>query len=418
MGRPFKELTAYDKANAACIRTGVKLRIGCETIKGLEALAGRVLAEDVVSGMDVPSFRRAAQDGFAVVAKDTFGSSANDPVILKLLPEGSNVVPGACVRIHTGRPMPKGADGIAVRERAEVSSSGSAFVEVRAPTSPGLYISPQGEDMKKGETVLFKGTILTPSRLGVLAAIGRASARVYKKPVIGIIATGNEIIPPSTSGKRCSRKFVTYDVNSYTLRAGVESLGCIAKNYGIVRDDEESILAALRKALLECDAVLTNAGSSVGVVDYTVSVLARAGCKVLFHGVAIRPGKPTALAVSEKKKKLVMCLPGFPASALVSFNMLAVPALNALRGVEEKHEPKPKFTYSGKLTHSIPSTLGTVELVRVTIDAKRGTVTPISLHGSGMITSMSRANGWIIIPPNVEGLKAGDVVEVEMIPAE
>jgi len=416
MGRPFKELTAFDCARGICIRTGRELRIGREKLKGLESLAFRVLSEDVTSKIDVPFFPRASQDGFAVIANDTFGSSANDPVILKLRPDGSSVSPGTCVRIHTGRPIPPGADGIAVREKAEVSADGT-FVEIKAPTIPGLYISPRGEDIKVGARVLERGTILTPSRIGVLAAIGRTSAYVYKKPLVGIIATGNEIITP---GARMEKKeFKTYDVNSYTLRTAVESLGCNARNYGIARDNEKSILSALKKALRECDAVITNAGSSVGDVDYTVSAINRAGCRLLFHGVAIRPGKPTALAVS-KNKKMVMCLPGFPASALAAFNMLAVPAINALRGVDsgvEKKE-KPAFTYSGKLTHSIPSTLGTVELVRVSIDAEHGLVTPIAIHGSGMITSISRADGWIIIPPNVEGLKAGDLVSVEGIPTE
>lgn len=370
---------------------------------------GRVLAEDVISEVDVPPFDRSAVDGYAVRAVDTFGASELKPVNLRILglvdigvASKLNVGKGAAIKIMTGASLPKGSDAVVMVEHTRAKGKNIA---VSAPVTPGKNVSEKGEDVKAGEVVLERGCLLRPQDVGMLASIGKTLVRVSRMPEVAILATGSELRKPS---ERLGRAEVT-DINSYSLAAAVERSGGLSHRLGIVPDGSEELKQALRKAI-SYDMVLASGGSSVGEHDIVPDVIADLG-ELMFHGVAIRPGGPTAFGII--KSKPIFALPGFPVSSLIAFDMLVGPALRQMQGLPaDRGYPK----VWARLARKVSSTLGRADIARVRIRSKEGELLadPIRVTGSSVLSSMTKADGFVIVPEDVEGLDEGKIVEVEL----
>jgi len=370
---------------------------------------GRVLAEDVVSEVDVPPFNRSAVDGYAVRAVDTFRASELKPANLRIL--GSveigvasklHLRKGVAIKIMTGASLPKGSDAVVMVEHTRAKDKNIA---VSAPVTPGKNVSGKGEDVKAGEVVLGRGCLLRPQDVGMLASMGKTRVRVSRRPEVAILATGGELRKP---GERLGRAEVT-DINSYSLAAAAEKFGAISHRLGIVPDESEELKKALRKAI-NYDVVIASGGSSVGEHDIMPDVIAELG-ELMFHGVAIRPGGPTVFGTI--KSKPIFALPGFPVSSLIAFDMLVGPALRQMQGLPaDRGYPKVR----ARLARKVSSTLGRADIVRVRIKSKEeGLVAdPIRVTGSSVLSSMTKADGFVIVPEDVEGFDEGKIVEVEL----
>lgn len=369
----------------------------------------RVLADDVVSEVYVPPFDRSAVDGYAVRAADTFGASDLKPVNLRIM--GSvdigvaskiQMRKGDAVKIMTGASLPKGSDAVVMVEHTRAKGKNIA---VSAPVTPGKNVSEKGEDVKAGEIVLGRGRLLRPQDVGMLASIGKTRVRVSRMPEVTILATGSELRKP---GELLGRAEVA-DINSYSLAAAVENFGGLSHRLGIVPDEPGELKQALRKAI-SCNMVLASGGSSVGEHDIVPDVIAELG-ELFFHGVAIRPGGPTAFGII--KSKPVFALPGFPVSSLIAFDMLVGPALRQMQGLPaDRGYPKVR----ARLARKVSSTLGRADIVRVGIRSKEGELLadPIRVTGSSVLSSMTKADGFVVVPEDVEGFDEGEIVEVEL----
>ncbi len=365
-----------------------------------EAL-GRVLAEDVVSPIDVPPFDRATVDGYAVKAEDTFMASESEPVRLKVIGEvhagdAPAVKPGKgeAVYISTGAPLPEGAD--AVIQFEDVERVGDEIL-VFKPAYPTMGVMKAGVDIGKGRLLLRKGTRLTFKETALLSAVGIAEVPVFRRPRVAVISTGSEIIPPGeklTPGK-------IYDINGRAITDAVRELGGEAVFLGIARDDRESLKALIEKGLECCDIVLLSGGASGGVRDLTSSIIEELG-EVKIHGIAIQPGKPTVIGMVDGKP--VFGLPGYPTSCLTNFTLLVAPLLRRLIGRESEVRKVKK-----RLAHKVFSVKGRRQFLPVRIEGDKAV--PI-LKGSGAVTSFVDADGFIEVPENVEILEAGEEVEV------
>ena len=370
----------------------------------------RVLAQDVVSKVDVPPFDRSAVDGYAVRARDTFGASELKPVKLRLIGSANVgkltkivVRRGETVKIMTGAHVPRDADAVAMVEHTRVRG---LRVEFMIPLTPGKNISARGEDVRAGEVVLRRGQVLRPQEIGMLASTGNVRVLVSKKPRAAILATGGELRRP---GSRVGPGQVV-DANSYSLAAAAEGCGGLPWRVGVVPDDLVSLRRALKKAAAASDLVLISGGASVGECDVVPDAIAELG-KLLFHGVAIRPGAPTAFGVIEGKP--IFSLPGFPVSALVAFDLLVRPALRYMQGLPAERG----FTkVRAKLSRKVSSTLGRAEVTRVKLKEDKGELLaePLRITGSGVLSSMTQADGFVLVPEDVEGLEADSEVEVEI----
>ena len=382
--------------------------LGPESVHFDRAL-GRVLAEEVVSKVDVPPFDRSAVDGYAVRATDTYGASELKPTRLRLV--GSievgekphlKVGKRQAVKIATGTRMPKGADSVVMLEHTEAEGK---WVKASVPLTPGKNVSKRGEDVRAGEVVLEKGKLLRPQEIGMLASTGNLRIKVVRRPSVSILATGEELRPPGASLGRAK----IGDTNSYSLAAAVADCGGIPNRLGIVPDDLGALRAALKKAVKH-DVSIVSGGSSVGERDFAPEAIAGLG-ELLFHGVAIRPGGPTAFgSVGEKP---VFSLAGFPVATLVAFDLLVRPTLRFMQGLPaDRGFPRVR----AKLASKISSTLGRVDAVRVRLREEKDEILaePLRVTGSGILSSMTRADGFILVPENVEGLKEGAPVEVEL----
>ncbi|MFA5868158.1 MAG: gephyrin-like molybdotransferase Glp [Candidatus Bathyarchaeia archaeon] len=362
--------------------------------------AGRVLAEDVVAGFNVPPFNRSSMDGYAVRARDTAGASAK-PVTLRLI--GARhageifdgvVGAGECVEIATGAPVPKGADAVVMVEYTKLAGDG---VEVQREAKPGSNVAPEGEDIKKGEAVVKAGEVLTPGRVGAVAALGFSKVKAYAKPRVAIYSTGNEVVP---QGKPLKPGQV-YDINSYTLSAVVAANGCVPVRRGLVRDDFDAIAAAVKDASTY-DVAVFSGGSSVGVRDLFAGVVEDLG-RVHFHGLRVKPGKPTLFG--EVEGTPVFGMPGYSTSCLNNAYVFLVPALRKVAGLP----PAEERTVKARLSRAIKAEGEREQFYSVRVEG--GEAVPV-FKQSGDITSMAYANGYIIIPIGTQLLEAGDEVNV------
>ena len=371
----------------------------------LQDASGRVLAEDVVADTDVPPFDRAAMDGYAVRAGDTAGATQAAPRVLRCIERiytgswpGHELQPGECAEIATGAPMPAGADAVVMVE--QTSPHGDSGIAVHSPARQLQHVSRRGADVAGGETLVAAGEILTPSRLGACAAAGRVSVHVYARPSVAIVSTGSELRQP---GQPLAPGQI-YDINRFTLSAIVAAHGGIARVFPAVGDDEQALHAVLRPAAGAADLIVFSGGSSVGEKDVVLDAIRREGV-VLFHGIAVKPGKPTAAATMGRA--LILAMPGNPASCLSNGYMLLVPVLRKLARLPA-HEPRAIVL---PLARRIASTADRHQFYTVRIEG--GAVVP-AFKASGDITSMSRADGYIEVPAGVEAVEAGERVEVKL----
>jgi len=371
-----------------------------ERVALLEAV-GRVLAEEVTAAMDVPPFPRAAMDGYAVKAQDTFEAGNFSPAMLDLIEvihaaeiATKEVRPGACIQVATGSPMPAGADAVVIVEDTELDG---AKVKVYKPVYPRQNASPLGEDIKQGSRVLAPGTLLDPSKIGVLAALGYQKAAVYQKPQVAVIPSGNEIVVPGdplSPGK-------IYDINSYTLSALITENGGLPRIFPVMKDTLESVTSTIREAL-SFDLILISGGSSVGERDMMVEAVERMG-EVKFHGIAVKPGKPTLCGIVEGH--LVLGMPGYPTSCLTNGYGMLAPALRKIARLRTRSLASVKAPMARRYT----STIGRHQYLPVRLEG--GEVHPV-FKESGAITSMADAEGYIEIPANVDLVEKGELVDV------
>jgi molybdopterin molybdotransferase len=372
---------------------------------------GRILAEAVHSDIDLPDFPRSIMDGFAVKGASTFGASEGNPAYLVV--KGSvamgqssafTIGTGEAVRISTGGMLPPGADSVVMVEHTEAIDDST--IEVYRSVAPGQNMVTVGEDIKKGEAILPAGHAIRPQEAGLLAALGRQEVNVFKRPVVGIISTGDEVVPVD----RVPGPGQIRDVNTYTLMNQVAELGAVAVPFGIVGDDYDALLAKSNRALEQCDLILVSGGSSVGARDFTLGIIsAMESSSILFHGISISPGKPTILASVQNKQ--FWGLPGHVVSAMVVFSRIVKPFITYISGISENNQNEFKLT--ARLTRNLASAQGRVDFVRVRLVKKSGVswAEPI-LGKSGLISTMVKADGLIEIGMNTEGLDEGTEVEV------
>ncbi|MBS3817621.1 MAG: molybdenum cofactor biosynthesis protein [Candidatus Thermoplasmatota archaeon] len=400
--RPFGQLIPYEEALSTVLKNvhPVKRKESVD----LDDAFQRVLAEDVTSDIFVPPFERAAMDGFAVKAEDTFDAGKFDPVTLEqtgTLHAGDapdeEVGNGECIQIATGAPLPEGADAVVKVEETEKKDGQIAIYD---PVHPGENVSPKGEDIEEGERILDKDMSLTSARIGSLAAIGVQKVKVYEKPKIGVIPTGDEVVPVGDELEPGQ----IYDVNSHTLSSVVRNNGCEPVNKKVVQDSIEGLKKEIENEVEEMDMVLFSGGSSVGDKDILIDALDSMG-EVIFHGVKLKPGKPTLFG--KVKDTLVIGMPGYPTSCLNTAQRLIKPALRKMSRLPKSVER----TTKAKLQKRITSSLGRQQYMTVKLDEDKAM--PVYKQ-SGAITSMSRADGYFEIPENVELVEKGEEINVTL----
>lgn len=408
---PFFEVLTIAEAQARLKANWPQRPMPGEEVAFDEAL-DRVTALPVVAGEDVPAFDRSTVDGFAVRAADTFGASEGLPAFLTIVDDikmgfvGETRLEAAETgRIATGGMLPPGADAVVMAEYTEAVDDD--IVAVTTPVAPGQNIVRQGEDIKSGAQLIPAGHRLRPADIGALAAVGKTSVLVRQRPRVGIISTGDEIIPPETIPSLGQIR----DINSYSLGAAVQKAGAKPVQLGLAEDEFEAVWSKVKAGLVNSDVVILSGGTSVGTQDVAAKVLAELGPPgVLVHGVALRPGKPLLVAVCQGKP--VFGLPGHPVSALVTFDLFLRPAIERLLGLGQA--PKPSLR--ARLTRNLASPSGQEELVRVRlVQTEDGLAAKPVLGKSGLITRLVEAQGTIIVPLEKEGLLAGTEVEVFLL---
>ncbi len=369
----------------------------------LDAAAGRVLAAPVPADTDIPGFDRSVVDGYAVRAADTAGAGDAVPAMLQCsgrIAMGAADSPrpigsGECMYVPTGGMLPAGADAAVMVENTEDAGD---MILIKKPASHGENVLRSDEDFKKGAIVLPAGRRLSPQDIGVLAAAGCVLVTVAKKPVLGIISTGNELVPVTQPPSRGQVR----DANASMLGAFLLGYGCIPKMYGIVKDEREAFESVVARVVAECDVVLLSGGSSKDDRDMTAGTIAGLG-EVLIHGIAIAPGKPTI--IGRIKGKPVFGLPGHPASAYIVLIAIVRPLLDRMLGVD-----KPDIrTVQATLAMNVPSQRGREDYVRVKVE--NGIATPV-FGKSGLLNTLVASDGVICIPAGSEGLEKGSRVEV------
>ena len=376
------------------------------TIPLTEAL-NYVTAEELVANEDLPRFDRSAVDGYAVNAADTTGTSQTKPLLFRMAEkdEIEEAGPRQARQVWTGNPIPKGANAVVMLENTKKHNE---KIEIWTQVAPYDNVSRQGEDLKKGETAVKAGTRLKSYHLGLLAALGYSEIKVVQKPRIAIIATGNELAPAGT--ERNPKQI--YESNRIMLSAMCTELEAEPLDLGIVKDDIDEIAEKIQIGLKIADAVITTGGTSVGGLDLLPDAVNKIGKPgIIVHGVALRPGMPTALAVLEGKP--VMVLSGNPVAAIVGFEVFGRPLISKLQGMN-KEEPRP--TVKATLTRKVAAALGRKTFVRVRVYEKSGELfaEPVSSRGSGAISTMTRGNGFVIVPENREGIAENEIVTVHL----
>ena len=396
----FRERTSVSAAIAILeLRTSP---LGVERV-GIHAAHGRVAAEAVIAGVDVPAFARSAMDGFAVAGESTFGASAQAPVELALIGEtkagrafGGPLRYGQAVRITTGAPIPTGADAIVM---AEVAEANGDTVRVREAVAPGKHVSAVGEDIRRGDLVVAHGRRLRPQDVGVLASIGVAEIMLVRRPRVSIVITGDEVLPAGA----VPRDALIADADGPMLRALAERDGAGAIELRYLPDDRDAMRALF--AAEGGDVLLVSGGSSVGPEDHAPTVLAELG-EVAVHGVALRPASPAGFGFLPSGCP-VFLLPGNPVSCLCGYDFFAGRAIRALGG---RPTAWPYQSIEARLARKISSPIGRLDYARVRL--VDGAVDPLAVGGASILSSTTRADGFVIIPADSEGFAAGAEVKI------
>ncbi len=379
---------------------------------------GKVLAEDIISSTFLPPFTRSTVDGYAVIAEETYGATESVPTLLQNIgkidmgKKSDRVLKkGETIEIYTGGALPKNADAVIMLE--DVDKFDEETVAVNTSLAPGENVIWKGEDICPGDPVFYLGHRLRPQDIGALAGLGITRVKVYNAPKIGIISTGDELVPPEEEPGAGQIR----DINSWALQASLENKHAESIFYGIVADEKAQFQAVVQKAVYQCDMVIISGGSSVGTRDLTAETLDRLGDPgVLFHGVSIKPGKPTIFAMLEGVP--VFGLSGNPVSALVTFDLLVAPGIEILSGRtwEQLKKEQVPVTYA-RLTRNISSKGGREDYIRVKLYKNLDGVLmaePV-LGESGLIFTLTEADGLVCIPQNAEGIMAGEEVGVNLL---
>ncbi|MFB6096154.1 MAG: gephyrin-like molybdotransferase Glp [Haloferacaceae archaeon] len=386
----------------------------------LASADGHAVAEDVTAPEPVPSYDRAAMDGFAVQAQDTFGASDRSPAVLRARegePGETPVAPGEAVRVHTGSQLPEGADAVVMVEHTEEVAD---EVEVFDAVAEGENVGDAGEDVREGQLLFEKGHQLRPSDLGLLKSVGRDRVEVYRAPTVGVVPTGEELVQHDPDPGEI------IETNGLTVSKLAEHWGAVPTYRDVVTDDRDAIRAAIQRDLTR-DVIVTTGGSSVGERDLTPQVVDDLG-EVLVHGVALKPGHPVALGVVRETP--VLMLPGYPVACIVNAVQFLRPVLKRAGHLPEKPFP----TVQARLTRKIKSAPGERTFARVQVDPVDGggggdaaadgdgdgdaaeppyVATPTRVSGSGVLSSVALADGWVVVPEEREGFAEGETVSVQ-----
>lgn len=363
----------------------------------IEDSVDRVLSEEIVANRDVPHYRRAAMDGYAVISRDTLGATPNSPVFLRLK---EKIDPGACIWVHTGSPLPGGTDSVVMVEDTSLKDN---LVEVRAQTYPLKNVGERGEDIREGETVLTEGHQLRPCDIAVIASLGVNKVSVYKQPLVAIIPTGEELVPREIGREPGPGE--TIETNSLMVGLYVKNWGGIPRNTNIVGDSIEEIKEAV-ESNLDADMLIICGGTSVGKRDHVPEMVRSLGT-LLVHGIAVSPGKPTGLGVIGGKP--VICLPGYPVAGLIALYLFARPGLRRMAHIPERPDTRVRAVLGDK----IASRIGYQTFARVKL--RNGTAQPLMTSGAGILSSVAKADGFVIVPENIEGYQEGEEVDVILI---
>lgn len=407
----FRKLVSVEEAKQILAKSYTPKPVGKERVRLSEAY-NRVLATEVTSSFNVPPFDRSTVDGYAVKAEDTFGADEDKPVTLKLIGQVNvgeatkvKVQKGTAVQIVTGAPTPEGADSVVM---VEYTVQKDGRILIHSAVSKGENVMKAGSDIRRGETTLKLGTVLFTHEIGLLAALGMERVEVFKRPRVAIISTGAEVVAPGkplTPGK-------IYDINTHALNAAVIECGCDPINLGIVQDQTDPMETALKKALSTTDIAITSGGVSVGPTDIIPKVLTKLGKPgVIVYGIAMRPGKPTTIAVIDGKP--VFSLPGHPASALLVFHLFVRPVLVRMSGRRLEHPLTVRAVASERL---FPAR-GRRTFVTVTLKRDRAgkiVASPVPVGLSGAITTLAKADGFTEIPEDQQFVDAGATVTVQL----
>ena len=393
--------------------------VGMEQVD-VEAAAGRYLAQSVVSAEDLPAYARSAMDGFAVRAADVFGASESQPAYLELAgdiaidaPHEAPLQPGHCMGITTGGPLPDGADAVVMVEHTDRLG---ATVEIRKPVAPNENVLLRGEDVAAGQPALPAGTLLRPQQVGLLSALGINGVPVHCAVTAAVLSTGDELVTPDKTPKPGQVR----DVNGPAVSAMLAAAGSPVLRLGLVPDNLELLVAALKRGLEQADVVFLSGGSSIGTRDLTVAAIEQLhGAELLAHGVQVSPGKPTILARAPGRcgTGYIFGLPGQVTSAQVVMHCFGLPLLARLAGCPEPFAPARFPSRRAELARNLASKPGREDHVRVALRERPGQpplAQPI-LGKSGLLKTLVRAQGLVTIPANQEGLYQGADVEVRLV---
>ena len=399
----FKQRTRLGPAREQ-LRSAIRPHDRTERLR-LSVADGRVVATELTATNPVPTYERAAMDGYAVRAADTVGASPNSPVVVDALDREADCRPGGAVPVHTGSEVPAGADAVVKIEATEAVGD---EIEIFEALAEGVNIGPVGEDVAAGQSLYEPGHRLRPSDLGLLKSVGQAEVGVYQEPTVGVVPTGEELVEHDPDPGEI------IETNGQTVSQLVDRWGGVATYRNTVTDDEAALRAAIQRDLTK-DVIVTTGGSSVGERDLLPEVVDKLG-EVLVHGVAIKPGYPVALGVVQETP--VLMLPGNPVACIVTAQQFLRPALK-----QAGHMPvEPVPTQSATLARKLPSEPGTRTFARVETSESEGdsegddpdrTATPVRTGGAGILSSVALADGWVVVPEQREGYSAGETVEVE-----
>lgn len=379
----------------------------------IEEACGRVLSETVISPEDIPGFARSTMDGFAVRASDTFGASETGPAYLEISGEilmgqepDMSLAPGHAIKIATGGMLPEGADAVLMFEYS--SGVDSSMIEAQKALAPGENVIQRGEDMAEGEILIDDCVRLRPQDIAVLASAGITGIEAFNRPMVSIISTGDEVVPPTEA----LRPGLIRDSNSYLLAAQLESLGAVPVRQGIMPDSYEAICESLEKAASESDMVLISGGSSVGTRDMTERAIAKLGT-ILFHSVQLKPGKP--FLAGTVKGKPVFGLPGHPRAVAVCFDVFVSPSIMKLSGERGNQLRSMPVTLKARLTRSVHSSGGRREHIDVIVEDRDGELWAEPVLGkSGLLRTIARSDGSICLPLGNLGFQSGETITVTL----